>query len=153
LKWLEEPVWPPENYDGLAELRSTGGIPIAAGENVATLMDFDRLMGAGAVDFVQPSPAKMGGITELCNVFPIAAVHNVTVMPHSFYDGPGLLAAIQVTAALGTADSMIEWRCFDLEAQIYGDALTPEGGVIKVPQGPGLGIDPNPDVISAYLKS
>ncbi|MGO9498815.1 MAG: enolase C-terminal domain-like protein, partial [Solirubrobacteraceae bacterium] len=82
--------------------------------------------------------------------FQIAAVHNVTVMPHSFYDGPGLLAAIQVTAALGSVDSMIEWRYFDLEAQILGDGLNPERGRIKVPQGPGLGIDPDPDVIRAY---
>jgi L-alanine-DL-glutamate epimerase-like enolase superfamily enzyme len=153
LKWLEEPVWPPENYDGLAEVRSTEGIPIAAGENVATLIDFDRLLGAGAVDFVQPSPAKMGGVSELCKVFPLAAIHNVTVMPHSFYDGPGLLAAIQVTAAFGAADAMIEWRYFDLEAQIYGDALVPEGGRVKVPQGPGLGIDPDPEVIRAYRRA
>ena len=61
----------------------------------------------------------MGGISELCKIFPIAAVRNVTVMPHTFYYGPGLLAAIHATAALGTADSMIEWRCFDLEAQLY----------------------------------
>ena len=61
LKWLEEPVWPPENYDGLAELRRTEGIPLASGENVGTLMEFDRLLRAGAVDFVQPSPVKMGG--------------------------------------------------------------------------------------------
>ena len=99
LKWLEEPVWPPENYEGLAALRSTEGIPIAAGENVATLMDFDRQLRAGSVDFVQPSPAKMGGVTELCKVLQIAAVHNVIVMPHSFYHGPALLAAIQVMAA------------------------------------------------------
>ena len=67
----------------------------------------------------------MGGITELCKVFPIAAVRNVAVMPHTFYDGPGLLAAIHATAALGTADAMIEWRYFDLQAQIYGSALVP----------------------------
>jgi hypothetical protein len=36
----------------------------------------------------------MGGISELCKIFPIAAVRNVAVMPHTFYDGPGLLAAI-----------------------------------------------------------
>jgi L-alanine-DL-glutamate epimerase-like enolase superfamily enzyme len=153
LKWLEEPVWPPENYDGLARVRAAGGIPIAAGENVAALMDFDRLMGAGAVDFVQPSPAKMGGVTELIKVFPAAAVRNIAVMPHTFYDGPGLLAAIHVSAALGTADTMIEWRFFDLEAQIYGGALAPKDGRIQVPQGPGLGIDPDPDVIHAYLRT
>ena len=153
LKWLEEPIWPPENYDGLAQLRGTCSIPIAAGENVSTLMDFERLMAAGAVDFVQPSPAKMGGITELCKVFPIAAVSNIAVMPHSFYDGPGLLAAIHATAALGTADSMIEWRCFDLEAQIYGGVLAPQRGRIAVPQGPGLGIDPDPSVLRAYVRA
>jgi L-alanine-DL-glutamate epimerase-like enolase superfamily enzyme len=150
LKWLEEPLWPPENFEGLAELRRMSGIPIAAGENVYTLMDFERLLAAKAVDFVQPSPAKMGGISELRKIFPLAAIHNIPVMPHSFYDGPGLLAAIHATAALGTADSMIEWRWFDLEATIYGDALSPKGGRISVPQGPGLGIDPDPDVIRAY---
>jgi L-alanine-DL-glutamate epimerase-like enolase superfamily enzyme len=152
LKWLEEPIWPPENYEGLAELRRTSGIPIAAGENVYTLLDFERLLRAAAVDFVQPSSAKMGGITELCKVFSIAAVHNVAVMPHSFYDGPGLLAAIHATAALGTTESMIEWRRFDLEAQIYDDALTLREGRIRVPQGPGLGVEPDPDVIRAYGK-
>jgi L-alanine-DL-glutamate epimerase-like enolase superfamily enzyme len=150
LKWLEEPLWPPENFDGLAELRRASGIPIAAGENVYTLMDFERLLAANAVDFVQPSPAKMGGISELRKIFPLAAVHNIPVMPHSFYDGPGLLAAIHATAALGTIDSMIEWRWFDLEATIYGGALNPKGGRISVPQGPGLGIDPDPDMIRTY---
>jgi L-alanine-DL-glutamate epimerase-like enolase superfamily enzyme len=150
VKWLEEPLWPPENFDGLAELRRTSGIPIAAGENVYTLMDFERLLAAKAVDFVQPSPAKMGGISELRKIFPLAAIHNIPVMPHSFYDGPGLLAAIHATAALGTTDSMIEWRWFDLEATIYGGVFTPKRGRIAVPQGPGLGIDPDPNVIKTY---
>ena len=152
LKWLEEPVWPPENYDGLAQLREACGIPIAAGENSCTLMDFERLLAAEAVDFVQPSVAKMGGITELLKVFPIAAVRNITVMPHCFYDGPGLLAAIHATAALGTPESMIEWRYFDLEAQLYGGALRQLDGRVSVPQRPGLGLDPDPNVIRDYLR-
>jgi L-alanine-DL-glutamate epimerase-like enolase superfamily enzyme len=152
LKWLEEPIWPPENYDGLAKLRKVCGIPIAAGENSSTLMDFERLLAAEAVDFVQPSVAKMGGISELCKIFPTAAVRNITVMPHCFYDGAGLLAAIHVTAALGTADTMIEWRFFDLEAQLYGGAISPKGGRIPVPTRPGLGIDPDSNVIRAYLR-
>ncbi|MDF0643836.1 MAG: mandelate racemase/muconate lactonizing enzyme family protein [Nitrospira sp.] len=152
LKFLEEPLWPPENFAGLAELRRTTGIPISSGENVSTLMEFERMLAEGAVDFVQPSPAKMGGITELCKVFPLAALRNIPVMTHSFYDGPGFLAAVHATAALGTADSMIEWRWFDLEASVYGDALTPTDGRILVPRGPGLGLDPDPDVISAYRR-
>ncbi|HEX7913068.1 MAG TPA: mandelate racemase/muconate lactonizing enzyme family protein [Paraburkholderia sp.] len=150
LRWIEEPVWPPENYSGLATVRKQGGIPVAAGENASTLMDFQHLLEAGAVDFIQPSPAKMGGITELQKVFALANAHNVTVMVHTFYDGPGLLAAVHASAALGGAKSLVEWRYFDLEAQLYGDAIIPRNGRIGVPQGPGLGIEPNQDVIRDY---
>jgi L-alanine-DL-glutamate epimerase-like enolase superfamily enzyme len=152
LRWLEEPLWPPEDYDGLASLRAGCGIPLAAGENVPALLDFGRLMSAGAVDFVQPSPAKMGGVTELCKVFQAAAARGVTVMPHSFYHGPGLLAAVHATAALGPADSMIEWRYTDLQAHVYGEPVRPAGGRIQVPQGPGLGADPDPGVLRRYLS-
>jgi L-alanine-DL-glutamate epimerase-like enolase superfamily enzyme len=81
----------------------------------------------------EPNPAKMGSTSELCKIFPVAAVRNVAVMPHSFYHGPSLLAAIHVTAALWTPGAIIEWRSFDLEAQLYSSALAPEGGRILVP--------------------
>jgi L-alanine-DL-glutamate epimerase-like enolase superfamily enzyme len=149
LKWLEEPLSSPQDYRGLARLRSTGRVPVAAGENAPTLRDFGRLMDAGAVDFVQPSPARVG-VAVASRVFPLAAAHHVTVMPHSFYHGPGLLAAIHLTAALGTPDSMIEWRYTDLAAHIFGDAVRPQNGRIQVPQGPGLGVDPDPEVIRAF---
>jgi L-alanine-DL-glutamate epimerase-like enolase superfamily enzyme len=150
LRWLEEPVWPPENYSGLARVRKEGGIPIAAGENASTQMDFQHLLEANAVDFIQPSPAKMGGITELSKVFAMANACSTTVMVHTFYDGPGLLAAIHASAALGGPEALVEWRYFDLEAQLYGTAIVPKNGAIAVPQGAGLGLEPNADVIRSY---
>lgn len=150
IKFLEEPLWPPENFAGLAQLRRAGGVPVSAGENVSTLIEFEHMLASGAVDFVQPSPAKMGGISELCKIFPLAAVHNIPVMTHSFYSGPGLLAAIHATAALGTVDAMIEWRWFELTASIYGKTFASVDGRISVPTGPGLGLDPDPSVIRRY---
>jgi L-alanine-DL-glutamate epimerase-like enolase superfamily enzyme len=47
---------------------------------------------------------------------------------------------------------MIEWRRFDLEAQIYDGALTPKGGRISVPRDPGLGLEPDHKVIQKYLR-
>ncbi|MDB5908150.1 MAG: Mandelate racemase/muconate lactonizing protein [Massilia sp.] len=105
LGWLEEPVWPPENYEGLARLRREAGILIAAGENPSTLMDFHHMLQAGAVDFIQPSPAKMDGISEL-----LAAAHNTTGMVRTFYYGPSLSASVHASAALGGADALVEWR-------------------------------------------
>jgi len=150
LRWLEEPVWPPENYSGLARVRQGGGIPVAAGENASTLMDFEHLLEAKAVDFVQPSPAKMGGITELRKIFAMANANNTTVKVHCFYDGPGLLAAVHASAALGGPEAWLEWRYFDLEAQLYGDAMVPKKGAMVVPQSPGLGLEPSADVIRKY---
>jgi L-alanine-DL-glutamate epimerase-like enolase superfamily enzyme len=149
LKWLEEPVWPPEDYAGLAEVRAKGGIAIASGENSATLMQYQHMLASAAVDYVQPSPIKMGGVSELRKVFALAAAHGATVVPHSFYDGPGFLAGVHVNAALGNG-SLVEWRYFDLEARLYGDRFVPEGGTVEVPQGPGLGADPDPDVLRRY---
>jgi L-alanine-DL-glutamate epimerase-like enolase superfamily enzyme len=150
LRWLEEPVWPPENFDGLAALRSVSAIPVAAGENVSSLIEFQHMLACGAVDFVQPSPAKMGGITALRKVMALAEAHNVAVMVHTFYDGPGLLASIQATAALGDEEAMVEWRYFDMEADLYGGALRPRDGHIDLPSGPGLGLEPDPDVVARY---
>src|SRR5258708_36396926 len=110
-------------------------------------MEFQQVLSAGAVDFVQPSPAKMGGISELQKVFSLAAASATVVMVHSFYDGPGLLASVHASAALGSEDSLVEWRYFDLEAQLYGDAVLPKHGTNTVPPGPGFGFDPHAGVV------
>lgn len=92
----------------------------------------------------------MDGISELRKVFALANAHNTTVMVHAFYDGPGLLASVHASAALGGPSALVEWRYFDLEAQLYGDAIIPRNRAITVPQGPGLGMEPDQDVIRDY---
>ncbi|MFO1318405.1 MAG: mandelate racemase/muconate lactonizing enzyme family protein [Burkholderiales bacterium] len=147
--WLEEPVWPPEDVSALARVRQACGLPIAAGENAATLAQFQQLLRAEAVDVIQPSPAKMGGVSELVKVFTLAAAHNVRVVPHSFYDGPAFLATVHVAAAL-QREPLVEWRYFDLEALLFGPAGRPAKGRMTVPTGAGLGLDPDPGVIARY---
>jgi len=49
LMWLEEPLWPPEDYAGMARLKAEGGVPIAAGENAGTLADIAQLIGTAGV--------------------------------------------------------------------------------------------------------
>src|SRR5262249_56799674 len=61
IHWLEEPVWPPENLSGLAEVRTRGGLDTAAGENYGTAWEFRRAFEAGAITYAQPSVTKIGG--------------------------------------------------------------------------------------------
>ena len=84
LRWLEEPVWPPEDYAGLARVRASLGISIACGENEATVHAFRQIIDAGAADIVQPSMTKVGGLGEMKKIATLAAAANVTFVPHSF---------------------------------------------------------------------
>jgi len=149
LHWLEEPVWPPDDYAGLARVRKEGGIPIAAGENAASLGDYEQLATSGAVDYVQPSITKMGGVTRMLKVFALARSHGISVAPHSAYFGPGLLATIHVCAAQPEPIAIERYFC-DLEASPFGDTINPCAGRFAVPEKPGLGADPDPVVLEKY---
>jgi D-galactarolactone cycloisomerase len=153
LTWLEEPVWPPENVAGLAEVRTRGGIPTAAGENYGTVWDFRRACEAGAITYAQPSVTKIGGVTEMRRVMTLAEVFGVQVVPHSAYFGPGLLASIHCAAAMA-APAWIERFYCDFAENPLGDAIHPKtDGRIAVPQGPGLGVDPDPKVLAKLRTS
>ncbi|MGX9962129.1 mandelate racemase/muconate lactonizing enzyme family protein [Roseomonas sp. F4] len=138
--WVEEPVWPPEDFASLATLRREAGVPISAGENLGGVADFARLFAAGAVDVAQPSITKHGGVSGLLAVAELAAKAGVTVVPHAPYFGPGLLATLHVLAALPQA-APLEFYFADLATPPY-PALIPQDGVVAVPQGAGLGLEP-----------
>ncbi len=149
IHWLEEPIFPPENFRALARLRAETGVPLAAGENACTAFQFQEMFAAGAVDFAQPSVTKVGGVTEFRKVAALARSHGVALMPHAPYFGPGFLATLQLMAALPDS-GLAEWFYLEREACLFGNAIAPRGGVFRVPQGPGLGAEPDPNVIKDY---
>jgi D-galactarolactone cycloisomerase len=145
LEWLEEPVWPPEAAL-LARIRTEGGIAVAAGENVANAAEFQRLFAAQALTVAQPSVTKVGGVSEMRRIFDLAATWGVRVVPHSAYFGPGLLASIHVSAAQAKEVWIERFYC-DFDETPFGEAINPKKGRIGVPQGPGLGFDPDLNVL------
>ncbi len=147
--WLEEPIWPPEDMAALAELRRGTPIPIAAGENAGSALQFAQMFAAGAVDYAQPSVTKIGGVSELRKVMALAEAANVSVVPHSPYFGPGLLATLQVLAA-APQETLVERLYVDLEASLFGEFTDAREGLMTVPDGPGLGCEPDASVIQRY---
>jgi L-alanine-DL-glutamate epimerase-like enolase superfamily enzyme len=149
IHWLEEPIFPPEDFASLARLQSDTGVLLAAGENACTSFDFQKMFTAGAVSYAQPSVTKVGGVTEFLEVAALARTHGVQVMPHCPYFGPGFPASLQLAAAL--PDGVLLERLYvDLEASLYGDLIDAVDGNFRVPDGPGLGVEPDVDVIKSY---
>jgi len=147
LFWLEEPIFPPEDFTAIARLRQGTGVPMAAGENNCTSFQFRDMFAAGAVDYAQPSVTKVGGVTQMRRVMGLADAFGITVVPHSAYFGPGLIASIHCIAAL-SGDSLVERYDADFAVNPMHDAILPDkNGCLGVPQGAGLGVDPDPAVI------
>jgi len=149
LYWLEEPVWPPENFPALARMKRESGVPIAAGENVGTAREFETLLSHDAVTYAQPSVTKIGGIAEMRKVCVMAEAHNIPVSPHSPYFGPGLAATLQLVATL-PYPVQIERVFIQLEASPFGSMIDVRGGTMRVPDGPGLGIEPDRELLKRY---
>ena len=148
LHWLEEPVWPPENHEGLARVRATGAI-LAAGENAAGLHDFRHMFEKGAIDIAQPSVTKIGGVTEMRKVIALAEAFGVRLVPHNAYFGAGSIASLHILASL-PVETVYERLFVDLEAYPFGEWQEAKAGTMRVPEGPGLGCDPDLSVIERF---
>lgn len=148
--FLEEPVWPPEDFATLAQVRSKGGLNIAAGENACTVHQFRQMMTAGAVSHAQPSVIKVGGITEYLKVAALADELGIRLAPHSPYFGPGLLATLQLMS-LRDDGTFVEVFYMKRAACLWrGRVDVDAAGNIAVPEGPGLGCEPDKEVMERY---
>ncbi len=151
--FLEEPVWPPEDFATLAEVRTKGGLDVAAGENACTEHQFRQMITAGAVSHAQPSVIKVGGITEYLKVAAIADQHGVRLAPHSPYFGPGFLATLQLMS-LRDDGTFVEVFYMKRAACLWRGRIDVDGnGNVAVPDGPGLGYEPDPEVMASYRVS
>lgn len=149
LAWLEEPIWPPEDYEALGALRQAIPMPLALGENEATSYGFREIIAKGAADVLQPSVIKVGGLAELQKIAALAQVAGLTVTPHSFYFGPGLAATLHFAATLG-GSAYVEYPSYDLELPLLAEPIVPAGGTVAPPRGPGLGVALNADAVRRY---
>jgi D-galactarolactone cycloisomerase len=149
LYWLEEPVWPPENYRGLAIVKAQGIHRIASGENAGSLHDFMAMIDAGAIDIAQPDVAKTGGLSEVLKIAALCEAHGIEFVPHCALFGPGQVATIHLNAAHRTTPLLERLFC-DFETELYGGATVPKQGRVPVPRGPGLGLEPDPKVLEKF---
>ena len=149
LRWLEEPVSPMDDYDGLSFIREHCNISIAAGENEYTHYGFKTLIEKNAVDILQPDVIKAGGLSCCRKILGMAEAWNVPLITHSFYYGPGVAATAHFVMANPFGNEM-EICTTPIEENFISPDFKPVKGKIHVSDAPGLGIEVNEDVVKHY---
>jgi len=150
--WLEEPIWPVDDYDALAYLKDRTSVLIAAGECEHTHYGFRELISKRAVDIVQPDAIIQGGILECKKIISMAEAWNLMVATHSFFFGPGHAANLQLSLS-NMRSEYVEVNAVSPKEFYIQPSLRPENGYIKAPEKPGLGFEVDDEIIKKYSYS
>lgn len=134
VKALEQPLVP-EDLDGLGEISRQSSIPVIADESCETAADIPRLV--GKVDGINIKLAKCGSLREALRMITLARAHHLTVMVGCMIESSlGITAAAHFTPLVDLVD-------LDGAALLAADPFigaTIEGGQVRLPSGPGLGV-------------
>lgn len=146
--WIEEPVAGDALAD-LERLHEATGLPIATGENLYGMAAFGPYLDSPAVAIVQPDVAKTGGLTEATAICAAAHARGKRVLPH-LYGGAVAYAATLQLAAAAPAVAGVEYdvRTNPLRDPLLRDPPRVERGTVRLPDGPGLGVELDLDAVA-----
>jgi galactonate dehydratase len=158
LLFIEEPLLS-ENPEGLRQIAELVSTPIALGERLYSRWDFKPFFEAGAVDIIQPDLSHAGGILECRKIAAMAEAYDVAVAPHCPLGPVALAACLQLAAC--TPNVAIQEMSLGIHYNVGADLftyckqkeqLTPDDGYLAIPDGPGLGVDIDEDVVRELHK-
>ncbi|UOM36183.1 mandelate racemase/muconate lactonizing enzyme family protein [Acuticoccus sp. I52.16.1] len=161
--WFEEPV-APEDLDGYAELRRGLAVNIAGGEAEFTRWGWRALLEKRCVSIAQPEVCGLGGISEFMKVLTLCQTHMIPVVNHVWGSAVSVATNLQLLAAqpplpggLHPDEPMLE---YDTTDNAFMSDLPQEGlgvlqsvaktGRVAIPDRPGHGVVPDPDVLARY---
>ncbi len=140
--FYEDPTLP-DNFDAMALIAQHISIPIATGERIHTIFEFEMLLARGAVQYVRPDVCMCGGLTGAKKIAALAEARHVGVVPHNPLGPVSTAACIQLAACIPN---------FALQEYPLGEDRPPktemvkstvkrEGGYLLIPDTPGIGIE------------
>jgi D-galactarolactone cycloisomerase len=148
--WFEEPV-PPEDIAGYRAVKAALPIPIAGGECEFTRFGFRELLVSRALDIIQPDTCAAGGLSECKKIADMAEAFAIRYNPHVWGTGIAIAASLQLLAvlpphtppSLAPLAPMLEFDRTEhpIRQAILSAPIEHVRGVVRVPDGPGLGIE------------
>lgn len=162
--WFEEPI-APEDYDGYRELRDKLDVNISGGEAEFNRWGWRGILENRGLDIAQPEVCALGGITEYIRVLALCHAHFTPVINHVWGSAIAVATNLQLLAAMppmpGGLFPWQPWLEFDTTDNKFRDNLLQEplniqgqvaanNGFVQIPQGPGLGVEPDRDFIKRF---
>ena len=140
--FYEDPILP-ENFDAMGLVANNISVPIATGERLHSIHEFQMLLSRGAVQYVRPDVCLAGGITHTKKIAAIAEANYVEVVPHNPLGPVSTAACLQIAAAIPNF-AIQEYPLGELEppkSEIVNKPLELEDGFLLIPDAPGIGIE------------
>ena len=158
IHWFEEPVVP-EALRAYKNVRHKQPIPVAAGETWHGRWAIHQALSHQAVDILQPDVCGVGGLSEARKLITLCDIYDVRLVPHIWGTAIALAAGLHFHAILPPSPPSHEARSPRLEfdrtynpfrQDIVTAAIEHDNGKVKVPQGPGLGIEIHREALEKY---
>lgn len=140
--FYEDPIRP-DNIDAMAEVAQKIAVPIATGERIHTIYEFEMLLARNAVQYVRPDVCMAGGITHCKKIAALAEAHYVDVVPHNPLSPVSTAACVQLAACIPNF-ALQEYPRGEGEppkSEIVSGTLTLEDGFLIIPDTPGIGVE------------
>jgi len=150
LFWIEEPLHP-DDYAGYGKVSRSCLQHIAAGEQECTVVGFERLIDEGGIDIVQIDLTRCG-FTQAMRVAAYAQRRGRKVCNHNFTTDINTAASLHFLCAIENA--LVMEYCVEpseISQRLAKQPVTIRDGYAHLPEGPGLGVEPNDEVIAKYL--
>jgi galactonate dehydratase len=156
--FLEDPI-KPDNFDAMALIANRINVPIATGERIHTIQEFEMLLSRNAVSYVRTSVCLCGGITGTKKIAAIAEAHDALIVPHNPLSPVSTVACLQIAAAVenfaiqelpdhdgpAATERFVFDKTENVKALKQSDIVTSippvKDGFIEIPQGYGLGLE------------
>jgi L-alanine-DL-glutamate epimerase-like enolase superfamily enzyme len=148
--WFEEAL-KPDDVEGFKELKQGSPVLIATGEVLTRRQSFQPFITSRALDIIQPDMTKCGGLSEGRKLAWMAYDHGVLLVPHGWNTAVGVAADLALTAAMPVA----RWVEYQTGVPYIEEIISPPfaldaDGMLRVPTGPGLGIELNHHALERY---